>query len=353
MKQFLNVAVICAIALAACTTPFKKAKDGTQYKVISLTKGPQLVTGNYMEMNVVTKLTGKGKDSIMGSSVEDGMPQYGLYDTANFPPPYKEIFKSIHVGDSIFLKISTDSILAKAPAGQAPPFIKKGMFICQSYTITNVYTTKEQVDSAQKTHIKVARQKSAAKAIVQIKKILEENKDQLAKDDKAIADYLAKNNIKATKTEWGTYIAVQNEGTGDQLTSADIAMVNYTGKSFDSSKVFDSNTDPAFGHVQPYTVNLAMLEPGQGVILGWDDALLHMKKGTKATVYIPSTLGYGKSGNGPKIKGDAILVFDMEVVDVSTEEKMMAKQAEEQKKQMEAQQKAMDSLQKAAAQPKK
>jgi len=349
MKQFFNVAVICAIALAACTTPFKKAKDGTQYKVISVTKGPLLVTGNFMEMNVVTKY----KDSLLGSSIEDGMPQYGLYDTANFPPPYKEIFKNVHVGDSIFLKISTDSILSKAPAGQAPPFMKKGQFIYQSYTITNVYTTKDQVDSAQKTHIKVARQKSAEKAIVHIKKIIADNKDQLAKDDKQIADYLAKNNIKATKTEWGTYIATQNEGTGPQLTTGDIAVVNYTGKSFDSSKVFDSNTDTAFGHAQPYSVNLGMLEPGQGVIVGWNDALLHMKKGTKATVYIPSTLGYGNNGSGAKITPNEILVFDMEVVDVSNEEKMMAKQAEEQKKQQEAQQRTMDSLQKAAAQPKK
>ncbi len=350
MKQFFNVAVICALALAACTTPFKKAKDGTQYKVISVTKGPRLVTGNFMEMNVITKY----KDSLLGSSYEEGMPQYGLYDTANFPPPYKEIFKNVHVGDSIFLRISTDSILSKAPQGQAPPFMKKGQFIYQSYTITNVYTSKEQVDSAQKTHLPVAKAKAYQKALTDIKKILTDNKDQIAKDDKIIADYLAKNNIKATKTEWGTYIAVQNEGTGAVLGSSDIPSVNYTGKCLDSSKAFDSNTDPAFGHVQPYPVNLGRIEPGAGVITGWNDALMHMKKGTKATIYIPSSLGYGKNGNPPKIQPNSILIFDMEIVDVSNEEQMMAKQAEEQKKQMEAQQRVMDSLQKAAKpQPKK
>ena len=35
MKQIFNAAVICLIALSACTTPFKKAKDGSQYKIIS------------------------------------------------------------------------------------------------------------------------------------------------------------------------------------------------------------------------------------------------------------------------------------------------------------------------------
>src|SRR5882724_8736619 len=130
MKQFFNVAVICTIALAACTTPFKKAKDGTLYKVISKNSGTRLIAGNYMEMNVLTTY----KDSVLGSTYEEGMPQFGLYDTANFPIPYKEIFKSIHVGDSIVIKTSTDSILAKSQ-GQAPPFLKKGQFIIQHYTI--------------------------------------------------------------------------------------------------------------------------------------------------------------------------------------------------------------------------
>jgi len=138
------------------------------------------------------------------------------------------------------------------------------------------------------------------------------------------------------------------KGTGAQLTKNDVASVNYTGKTFDSSKVFDSNTDPAFKHVQPYDVPLGQLG---GVILGWPDALLQMKRGTKATVYIPSSLAYGKDGRQPEIKGDAILVFDMEVVGVSSEAEMMAKQEAQQKQQQEAQQRMMDSLQKAA--PKK
>jgi len=296
-----------------------------------------------MEMNVLAKY----KDSVLGSSIEDGMPQYGVYDTANFPPPYKEIFRNIHVGDSIVLKMSTDSILAK---GQAAPFIKKGQFIYQYYTITNMFATKEQVDSAQNTHMKVAKERGYKKQMGLIEKMLGEKdtKDQIAKDDKIIEDYLAKNNIKATKTKWGTYIAVQNEGTGATLTNADIATVNYTGRSLDSAKAFDSNIDPEFKHVQPYDVDLTQLGGPTGVILGWTDALLQMKKGTKATVYIPSTLGYGKTGNPPRIPGNSILVFNIEVVNVTDEAGMKAHQEEMQKQQMAEQQRVMDSLQKAA-----
>lgn len=341
MKQIFNAAVICIIALAACTTPFKKAKDGSQYKIISTKSGAKLVTGNIMQMNSLAKY----KDSVLTSSIEDGMPQFALYDTANFPPPFKEIFKTIHVGDSIIIKIPTDSIIAKS-MGQAPPFMKKGQFIIQSFTITNLYTSQQQADSVQKIYLPAAKAKDYKKQMEIASKNLDPLKGQIEKDNKVIEEYLAKNNIKATKTSWGTYVAIQNEGTGEKLTSNDIAIVNYTGKTFDSSKVFDSNTNPEFKHVQPLNVNLSQVVPrdGNGVILGWIDALMQLKKGSKAVVYIPSSLGYGKNGRMPQIKGDAILIFDMEVVDVSNEETMMAKQQVEQQKMMEAQQKMMDSI---------
>jgi FKBP-type peptidyl-prolyl cis-trans isomerase FkpA len=338
MKQIFNAAVVCVIALSACTVPFKKAKDGSDYKVISAKDGAKVIIGHYMEMNVVAKY----KDSVLYSTVEEGMPQYGVYDTANFPSPYKEAFKNLRIGDSIVVRMSSDSIIAK---GQSAPFMQKGQFVYQTYTITNAYATKEQVDSAQKTHIPVAKAKAHKKQMDQVQKDLVANKDQIAKDSKIIEDYLAKNNIKATKAAWGTYVAIQTEGTGEKLTSNDIASVNYTGKTFDSSKVFDSNTDPKFKHVQPYDVNIGQLS---GIILGWPDALKEMKKGTKATVYIPSSLAYAKNGNPQGgINPDAILVFDMEVVNVTNEEAMMAQEAEMQKKAQEAQMKMADSLQKA------
>ena len=339
MKQIFNAALICIVALSACTTPFKKAKDGSEYKIISTKKGPKVMTGNFMKMNALATY----KDSVLNSSLEDTMPQYAMYDTANFPPPFKEIFKTIHVGDSIIIRISTDSIIAKSQ-GQAPPFMKKGQYVYQSFTIVNVYTTKEQMDSAQKTHIPVAKARAGKKEMELIQKELVANKAQIDKDDKLIEDYLAKNNIKATKTNWGTYIAVQAEGAGEKLTSANVAMVDYTGKTLDSNKVFDSNTDPKFKHLQPLEVNIGQM---RSMILGLIDGLLQLKKGSKATLYIPSSLGYGKNGNGGEIKPDANLIFDIEVKDALTEEAFMAQQELKQQKMMEAEKMRADSIQNA------
>ena len=54
------------------------------------------------------------------------------------------------------------------------------------------------------------------------------------------------------------------------------------------------------------------------VIPGWDEGLLNLCKGAKATLVIPPEMGYGERGAGPDIPGGATLNFDVEVVEVSS-----------------------------------
>jgi FKBP-type peptidyl-prolyl cis-trans isomerase len=176
------------------------------------------------------------------------------------------------------------------------------------------------------------------------KEVILKNKSQIDADSKVITDYLTKNNITATKTKWGTYIAVTNEGTGNNISYTDIATVNYTGKTLDSGRVFDSNLDPKFKHVEPLQVT--MMDIGS-IALGWTDALLHMKKGTKATIFLPSTLGFGPQGRAPEIGPNAILMFEMEVIGVDDQDEMLKKQEEAQKKMIESQNHVADSIKKA------
>lgn len=312
---FLTLIILSANAMAQnnADSAFKKVADGTEYMIYPSANGTKINAGNFFEMNVLVKY----KDSILYSTLEEGMPQFALFDTSNFPAAYKVIFSSINTSDSIVVRTTTDSIIAK---GQAAPFMEKGQYIYQCYAITNVFTTQAQTDSAQKIHIPIASARAFKKQMAQIQKNLDDNKEQIANDSKIIEDYLVKNKIKAIKAPWGTYVAVKKEGTGDKLTMQDIAAVNYTGKSFGSNKVFDSNTDPKFKHVQPYDVNIGRGGQPDGVIIGWTDALLQMKRGTVATVYIPSSLGYGTGGNPQGgIAPNAILVFDMNVVKVNNE----------------------------------
>ncbi len=339
MKHFFYLSFFCVMALAACTnSSFKKGDNGLEYKIISDGKGKKLSYGNFIQLHYVQVYKGK-KDTIIGDS-RDYMPQINLFDSLATPPEYFKILKQVRLGDSIVLRTRVDSFYKRAPE-KIPVFMKKSDFIYTSLMIVNIFETKAQADSASKAEIKMGRPKIFKKQLKDFEKeFLSKNMGQINNDDKVIADYLAKNNIKATKTTWGTYISIVTEGTGDLLTAGDVAYVNYTGHTLDSGKVFDSNTDPKFKHVEPYQVPISQLG---SVVLGWSDALMHMKNGSKAIVYIPSSLGYGTEGKGADIKPNDILVFDMEVAKVENEDELMAKQQEMQR-QMEIQKRVTDSL---------
>jgi FKBP-type peptidyl-prolyl cis-trans isomerase FkpA len=130
---------------------------------------------------------------------------------------------------------------------------------------------------------------------------------QAKTDDKMLQDYFAKNNIKATRTPSGLYYVIRQKGLGPMARPGKGITMNYTGKLMDGT-AFDSNMDPKFGHVQPFTFRL-----GEGqVIKGWDEGVQLLQMGSKATFYIPSGLAYGESGN-QKIPPNSNLIFDVEV----------------------------------------
>lgn len=337
MKQLFYFPMIIGITgiifLSSCTERTKKFTDGTEYKIISDGKGTKIVNGNFIEVEILKKY----KDSVLYNSREI-MPQFGLYDTTQFPPLFKEIFKNIRVGDSVFTKNLVDSIYKGAPL---PPYAKKGEYEITTYKFTHVYTTKEQTDSAYNKWLPLAKARSAKKMNEQIQKDLKTNEAQLKKDDKILSDYIAAHKLSAVKAPWGTYVVITTAGTGENLSDTSVAVVNYTGKTLADS-VFDSNTDAKFGHKQPINVDMAQVG---SVILGWTDGLRQMKKGSKGQLLIPSSLAYGKNGSGDKIKPNENLIFDVEVVDVLTPAQYQKQQMEQQQKMMEMQQKMQQQMQ--------
>jgi FKBP-type peptidyl-prolyl cis-trans isomerase len=175
----------------------------------------------------------------------------------------------------------------------------------------------------------------------QILSDLKTNAPQLKIDDKIITDYMTAKNLTGVKAPWGTYVVITTPGTGENLTDSSIAVVNYTGRTL-ADTVFDSNLDAKFGHMQPINVDLSQVS---SVILGWTDGLKQMKKGSKGKFLIPSSLGYGKTGNGEKIKPNENLIFDIEVVDIISPAQYQLQQMEQQQKMMQMQQKMQQQQQ--------
>ncbi|MEO7768896.1 MAG: FKBP-type peptidyl-prolyl cis-trans isomerase, partial [Ferruginibacter sp.] len=255
-------------------------------------------------------------------------------DSAAIPPVYYKIFAQSRKGDSIVVKQSTDSIMK---GGNTPPFMKKGAFIIAHYKIVNVFETKASADSAYKIQMELAKVKDSVKSIA-----------QLQTDDKAITDYLAKNNIHAVKAPAGTYVEIIAPGEGDAPDTSKVLKVFYTGRPMEGGKAFDSNTDSTFGHLQVLPVDMGAVPGTPGsVIKGWTDGLSLLKKGGKARLYVPSALGYGAQGAGADIKPNANLLFDVEVVDVIGREQAKAEAGIQRKKMEEEQRKNMEEAQKA------
>lgn len=133
-------------------------------------------------------------------------------------------------------------------------------------------------------------------------------KEQQAKDAKIIEDYLKSKNIKASKTASGLYYVIDKKGTGPNAQNGQTVSVDYIGTLI-NGKQFDSSRKPGG---QPYTFKL-----GQSpVIQGWQEGIPLLNKGAKAHLFIPSHLGYGIQGAGADIPPNAVLIFDVELVDI-------------------------------------
>ncbi|MGN7823903.1 FKBP-type peptidyl-prolyl cis-trans isomerase [Chitinophaga sp. 22536] len=262
------------LLIASCGTGgVKKTPGGIEYIVHKSGSGAQLKLGDTALMNVTQRIN----DSILGESrkiVGAAIPVLISKPQNKFD--LMEGLALLHEGDSATFVIPWDSL----PANERPPFGKKGDKLKITFAVENKFSASTQKE----------------------------------KDEKAIKEYMEKNKINATKNPDGVYIAIQQEGTGGTPNVGDTVVVHYTGK-LTSGKVFDSSQDSTLRPGMP-------LEPikfpiGQGfVIKGWDSGLKGLKKGTKATLLIPSTMAYGLQGSPPAIPANSILVFDVQLVDI-------------------------------------
>ncbi len=109
------------------------------------------------------------------------------------------------------------------------------------------------------------------------------------------------------KTTTGLRYQMLQKGDGKQAEKGKGVSVHYKG-SLPDGTVFDSS----YQRKQPIDFTLGV---GQ-VISGWDEGIQLLKVGDKARFVIPSDLAYGSQGAGGVIPPNAILIFDVELMDV-------------------------------------
>lgn len=153
------------------------------------------------------------------------------------------------------------------------------------------------------------------KSIDQVKKDREERKLKKEEQDEArknaepgrISAYLQKNDVKTTPLESGLYFMQTAEGSGPYPVDGNIVKVHYILNTIDGELLQSS-----YGQKQTFD-----FEVGTGaVIQGWEEAILLMQKGSKATIIVPSKLAYGARDRGKGIPAYSPLVFNIELMDI-------------------------------------
>lgn len=209
--------------------------------------------------------------------------------------------------------------------------IVKGQEVVDS--IGNVETTKpgdkpkdsifmKEVNIINKGNAKVSH---FTEQMEKIEKKKQEKEERIAKVAKKKALEFDKLREEAEELPSGIKIYYNKKGEGAQPKEGAKVLMNYAGY-FDDGRLFDSNlldvaeqyenVDEARKAAQQYKPVETQYSSEARLIPGFREGLMQLSVGDKATVFIPSHLGYGQRGYPPLIPGNADLIFELELVDI-------------------------------------
>jgi len=239
-----------------------------------------------------------GRDSvIMNSRLMQPTPQPVLLPARPTPGGLEEALGLLLPGDSAVFRFPADTVFAKTFQQPVPPFLKKaGNTLTVLTSARELVTTEAMMARRQKEQAENDRKGQLLAAA------------QTTKDIAQIQAYLQKNNATAKKTAGGTYYIIKRAGTGLPPKKGQTVRVLYRGTVLATGKEFDSSAK--HGN-EPIAFPLGV---GQ-VIPGWDQGIAMLTKGSKAVLLIPSPLAYGPRGAGADIPANAVLRFEVELVD--------------------------------------
>lgn len=300
-KMLIGLLLVLCVA---CDNSERETPSGLKYKLVKKGSGVKVKPGELLVFNFIFK---DSKDSVWNSTYEKGFPASIPMDTAGMKQAdgMTQLIMALTPGDSAVVSIPITKFFKDIVRRPVPP----------EFDSTLIFTYQFKAEKAMP---------ADSFRVYQQKLFVEMQKKQVVKDSVAITAYLAKNNINAQRTESGMYYIIIKPGTGENGKPGQTASVNYAGytlegKYFDTSdkavaieKGLYSAEREQYAPYKPYDV---VIDQSQ-VIAGWHEALKVLNKGAKATVFIPSALGYGPQRRSEIIKENTPLVFDLEVVEL-------------------------------------
>lgn len=316
MKKSLMLILAASIGLAACNN-FEKGPSGTLYKIHKSGGKEKIKEGDYVKFDVVQY---DEKDSLMYSTYDASQPIVFQVPKKTYPGDMNDILTYFGEGDSASFKLDIDSMVAKG--GQPRPPELKGKYIIFNIKIDKVlHKNANEADSVFSKRVGDFFQKDFAAATEKLKN----------NEEARIKNYISENNLKLTTSPSGLLYIISNPGTGPKPEMGDTVMTSYTGKFtnkksngkdniFDTSVAEKAREAGTFRPLQQYGPRPLVV--GE-MVAGMNEGLMMLGKGGKATLIIPSKLGWGENGARPVIGPYAPVVFELEVYEIRKPAKQM------------------------------
>lgn len=267
---------------------FQTTESGLKYLFHHQGDGEKPELLSILSMNMVYRMN----DSILFDSKDTGMPMYLELSEPQYPGDIYEGLALMSIGDSAtFVVDASEFFLTTVGAPQLPEFVTEGDELFFDVKLNKAMNEEEFY--AEQERIMEER--------------IKENEKRAEDEGGLMEQFLQEQGITETPRASGLVYVEREKGDGSGVESGQTVSVHYEGKLIDGT-VFDSSYDRG-------TPLEFVIGAGQ-VIPGWDEGIGLMNVGGKATLVIPSYLGYGERGAAPTIPPHSTLVFEVELIDV-------------------------------------
>jgi len=272
--------------LAACSKTEKETPNGLKYTIIKAGDGVNPKTEQLLVFDWELK---DSKDSVWGETFKEGIPAASqIADSSKLASEdgMTQMFRMLSKGDSVKTEMPVTDFFKKIVGGPVPPEVDSTLSITYTLKVKDIMSL-EQFMKAREEYIK--------------------NRETRVfnKDTQDIGKYLSDLNLSALQDTSGLQYIIHSNNGGKKPSQDDCVEVKYTGRFLKTGEVFDKAEKISF--------------PLNGVIPGWKLGIPMLGKGDSGTFYIPSKLAYGHQGYPGAIPPDAVLIFNVTLLDVKTE----------------------------------
>jgi len=272
---------------------YSKTEDGLSYKF-------HVESGDTVKAHlgdlISTYMDYRTDDTVFNSTPKDHPFSLPMMEST-----YKgDVFSALSMmsaGDSATFMINTDSFFTKTVGAPRPEFLDSNSYFYLDVKVVEI-KSQAQID----------------------KEKMEKTKIMAADEVALIEKYIADNKLTISQ-EGGIYFVKTKKGNGKMATAGSFAKMKIVAKAIGSNKDFIPASDKAID-----------FEVGTGQLgIGFETALVQLREGDKATFIVPFNMAFGAQGMQQYIAPYATLVFNVEMVKVSSKEQVEAERAKDMK----------------------